>query len=186
MKKTFFLLLFASLGISLMARAADPGPKIVPKGQVLEFGLFELVGAQKSAANPNSPDGSERTATGARFIAQTNRVPATLGTQFGFRYKITGVTEEGTANLKTVVIHPPVKNAKGEGERRSTTEQAVPAKDGVISEVTGYSLERPEELVPGAWIFELWYHGQRVVTQSFTAYALDDTRSTRAVKEPNK
>ncbi len=52
----------------------------------------------------------------------------------------------------------PIKNEKGEVERQYSTTETLPTKNGYVSEVSGYSLDRPEELVPGVWTFELWYH----------------------------
>ncbi len=183
MKPHVTITLLALLSLLTFARAADPAPKVTPTGQVLEFGLIELVGVQQRAANPKTLDGEQQNAEGARFTEQTNRIPATPGVQFGFRYKITGVTEQGTAEFKKVVTHPPIKNEKGEVERQYSTTETLPTKNGYVSEVSGYSLDRPEELVPGLWTFELWYHGQKVVSQTFTVYT--PTKKTPA-KAPTK
>jgi hypothetical protein len=147
-----------------------PGLEPPAEGQVLEFGLFELVGPQQRVANARTLDGEQLNAEGARFSKRIDRIPAIPGVAFGFRYKITGVTEQGTAEFKKVVTHPPIKNEKGEIERQYSTTETLSAKNGYVSEVSGYSLDRPEELVPGVWTFELWYHGQKVVSQSFTVY----------------
>jgi hypothetical protein len=170
MKSHLTISLVTVVGVLTLARAADPAPKVTPKGQVLEFGLIELVGAQQRAANPKTLDGEQQNAEGARFTEQTNRIPATPGVQFGFRYKITGVTEQGTVEFKKVVAHPPIKNQKGEVERQYSTIETLPTKNGYVSEGSGYSLDRPEELVPGVWTFELWYHEEKVVSQTFTVY----------------
>lgn len=170
MKPHLTVSLLALIGLVSFTRAADPVSKVTPKGQVLEFGLIELVGTRQRAANPKTLDGEQQNAEGARFTEQTDRIPATPGVQFGFRYKITGVTEQGTAEFKKVVTHPPIKNDKGEVERQYSTTETLPTKNGYVSEVSGYSLDRPEELVPGVWTFELWYHGQKMVSQTFTVY----------------
>ena len=180
MKPLLTTSLLALLGLLTFIRAADPAPKVNPKGQVLEFGLLELIGPQQRVANAKTLDGEQQNAEGARFTEQTDRIPATPGVLFGFRYKITGVTEQGTAEFKKVVTHPPIKNEKGEIERQYSTTETLPAKNGYVSEVSGYSLDRPEELVPGVWTFELWYHGQKVVSQTFTVYAPTDKAPAKA------
>ena len=141
------------------------------------------MGAKQRTANSKTLDGEQQNAEGARFTEQTDRIPAKLGVQFGFRYKITGVTEQGTDEFKKVVTHPPIKNEKGEIERQYSTKETLTTKNGYVSEVSGYSLDRPEELVPGVWTFELWYHGQKVVSQSFTVFT---PTSKAAPKEPAK
>lgn len=176
MKKLCFLFILVACAFApRIGLSADPAPQPA-KAEILEYGRFELTGEKEKVANANTLDGNAQYATGARFVEKTNRVPATLGTQFGFRYKITGVTEEGTAPFKMVIVHPPIKNAKGEIERRYTVDESLPVKDGIVSEVSGYGLERPEELVPGVWTFEIWYKGKRMVTQTFTVYLQVDKK----------
>lgn len=156
------------LGFLTLIHAANSAPKVAAKGEVLEFGLFELVGPQQKVANKDTLDGSERNASGARFTDQTDQILATLGVQFGFRYKILGVAEDKSAEFKIVVTHPPIKNEKGETEREYSTKEKLPVKNGYVSEVTGYSLDRHEELVPGVWTFAVFYRDQKLVSQSFT------------------
>jgi hypothetical protein len=166
MKPSLAIFLVTLLGVHVFCSAADPAPK----GEVLEFGLFDLVGQQQRTTNPATLDGEKVYSDGARFSEQTDRIPATPGVRFGFRYKITGVTEQGSVQFKMVVSHPPIKNENGVVQRGYSTEEELPAKNGYVSEVTGYGLDRPEELVPGVWTFEVWYKGQKMVSQSFTVY----------------
>lgn len=160
--------IFFSLAALSLASASNPASSA--KGKILEYGEFKLVGPQQNIANPSTLDGREQNAPGAQFSSQTDRIPATLGVQFGFRYKITGVTEINQADFKFVVTHPPIKNEKGEIEREYTVHESLTVHDGVVSETTGYSLDRPEELVPGVWTFEMWYHDHRLFSQSFAVY----------------
>jgi len=46
-------------------------PKSEVKGEVLEFGLIESVGAEKAVPSPESAFGKAVTAPGARFIERT-------------------------------------------------------------------------------------------------------------------
>jgi len=77
------------------------------------------------------------------------------------------VTEKDTADYKLVVIHPPFKNVKGEIERQYSAVKSWPTQDFTLTTITGYRLNHSEELVPGIWTFEIWYHTQKVVSQSF-------------------
>ena len=142
-------------------------PKSEVKGEVLEFGIIESVGAEKAVASPESAFGKAVSAPGARFIERTNQIPANLGTTFAFKFKITGVTEKDTADYKLVVIHPPFKNAKGEIERQYSAVKSWPTQDFTLTTITGYRLNHSDELIPGIWTFEIWYHSQKVVLQSF-------------------
>jgi hypothetical protein len=180
MNNTLILLPFALIGLLAPTFAADPVAK--PKGQVLEFGTFELVGPQQTVPNARTPDGAERNAPGARFTRQTDKIPAEAGVQFGFRFKLTNLPEAGTVDLKTIVKHPPIKDDKGVVQRGYTVTTTLPVTDGYVSEVTGYGLDRPEELMTGAWVFEHWYGGKKLVSQAFTVVA----PSKSSTKEPAK
>jgi hypothetical protein len=151
--------------------AADPKPK--PKGEVIEFGTFELAGPQRTVPNAKTLDGAERNAPAVHFTRQTDKIPAQVGIQFGFRFKLTNIPEARTVDLKTIVKHPPIKNEQGVIEREYTLTTTLPVTDGFVSEVTGYSFDRPEELVAGVWVFEHWYLGEKLVSQSFTVVASD-------------
>lgn len=170
MKPSLAIFLVTLLSVHAHIHAADPAPKAAPKGEVLEFGLFDLVGQQQRVESPATLDGEKLYSDGARFSEQTDRIPATPGVRFGFRYKITGITEQGSAQFKMIVSHPPIKDENGVVQRQHSTLEDLPTKNGYVSEVTGYGLDRPEELVPGVWTFEVWYKGQKMVSQSFTVY----------------
>ncbi|CAN5589010.1 hypothetical protein BH09VER1_BH09VER1_40780 [soil metagenome] len=159
------------LSLAALSFSFASNPAVSTKGKILDYGEFKLLGPQQNIANPSTLDGREQNGPAAQFSSQTDRVPATLGVQFGFRYKITGVTEINQADFKFIVTHPPIKNEKGEIEREYTVHESLPVHDGVVSETTGYSLDRPEELVPGIWKFEMWYHDHPLLTQSFTVYS---------------
>jgi hypothetical protein len=157
--------------ICLVTSAGAADPKAKPKGEVIEFGTFELVGPQVTAPNAQTLDGAERNAPAARFTRQTDKIPAESGVLFGFRFKLTNILEARSVDLKTIVKHPPIKNEKGVVEQGYTVTTTLPVKNGYVSEVSGYSLDRPEELVPGVWVFEHWYRGEKLVSQSFTVVA---------------
>ena len=45
-----------------------------------------------------------------------------------------------------------------------------PVRDGRVVGGAGYRLDRPEELEPGVWTFEIWYRDMKLVSQSFDVY----------------
>lgn len=180
MNRIFRILLIVLICLAAPSHANEPKAK--PKGEVIEFGTFELVGPQVSSANAQTLDGLERNAPMARFTRQTDKVPAKIGMQFGFRFKLTNVPEASSVELKTIVKHPPIKNEEGVVEREYTLTTTLTVTDGHVSEVTGYSLDRPEELVPGVWVFEHWYRGEKLVSQSFTVVAPNKSATKAPLK----
>ena len=171
MNPTFRTLSVALICFVAPALADDTEAK--PKGEVTEFGTFTLVGRQVDVPNPGTLDGAERHARGARFTRQTDQIPAQIGVQFGFRFKLTNIPEPKTVALQTIVKHPPIKSEQGVIEHEYKVTTTLPVMKGNVSQVTGYSLDRPEELVPGVWVFEHWYRGEKLVSQSFTVVTTD-------------
>ncbi len=149
------------------------------KGEVIEFGTFQMAGPQVTVPNPSTLDGAGRNAPAARFIRQTDHIPAEIGIAFGFRFKLINLPETKSVDLKTIVKHPPIKKEQRVVQREYSLTTTMPVTDGYVSEVTGYSLDRPEELIPGVWVFEHWYRGEKLVSQSFTVVAADKP-STKA------
>jgi hypothetical protein len=172
------------IAFAVIASPQTPPPMLAappsPKGEVLEYGLYEAIGRVIIRANPRTLTGKQRGAHEIRLIKQTDRVPATLGTVFDFRFQITGILGRDYVDLlgrdyvdlQKVVKHPPIKNVKGEIETQYSVTEREPIKDGVVSGFTGYTLDHAEELIPGVWTFELWYHDHKLISQSFTVYAL--------------
>ncbi|MDR3402653.1 MAG: DUF3859 domain-containing protein [Chthoniobacter sp.] len=144
---------------------AEKSPQ--PKGEVLEFGTFELTGPVTTVTNGKTPDGREQNSPGAQFDQHTNKIPARLGIGFGFRFKLTDLPEADSVDLDTIVKHPPFKDQHGIIKREFRLTTTLGVVNHTVSEVSGYGLERPEELVPGQWTMEHWYHGRKLVSQTF-------------------
>lgn len=168
------LLLFIALLVFVLAApgsAAETKSGGTPRGEVVEFGITKSTGDEHVKQNPDTLDGREATVRGGpKFAAHTTFVPAKLGTSFGFSFLLSGIDETNSVDLKKIVKHPPMKNAKGEEEVQYTMTETMPVRNGRVLAGAGYSLDRPEELEPGIWIFEIWYRDKKLVSQSFTVY----------------
>lgn len=168
----FMKTLITIIAISLVGQIADsrgenPEPKSEVKGEVLEFGLIEPVGAEQSVASPDSPFGKVIKAPGARFIKRTDQIVAVLGVTFGISFQITGMTENNIDNYMVVITHPPFKNAKGQIERQYVAVKSRPTQNLALTSIEGYRLNHAEELAPGVWTIDIWYHDKKVVSKSF-------------------
>jgi len=159
------------LGARLSASAAEPVTGGPPRGSVMVFGIIKSVGSTERTRNPETLDGMQSAAHGPKFGEHTTRIPAKLGTSFGFWFQLTGITERDSVELKKVVKHPLMKNSRGQDEVQYTTSGTMPVTNGTVFAGAAYRLDRPEELKPGGWTFEIFYHGQKLVSQSFTIYA---------------
>jgi Domain of unknown function (DUF3859) len=166
-------LLVALLVFVLAARtpAAEAKTEGAPRGKVVEFGVTKSSGEEHLRPNPDALDGQQATVRGGpKFTAHTTFVPAKLGVSFGLGFLLSGIDETGSVELKKIVKHPRMKNAKGEEEDQYTMTETRPVRNGSVSAGAGYSLDRLEELKPGLWTFEIWYRDKKLISQSFTVY----------------
>src|SRR5262249_61653442 len=56
------------------------------------------------------------------------------------------------------------------GERVLREESGLRLAVGQNDHFVGYIFNRPEEIVPGVWTFELWHKDAPLLTKSFTVY----------------
>jgi len=162
------LLLAISTGRAIAAEPVIGGP---PQGKVIEFGIIKSLGSIDQSAAPETLSGTQNIAHGPKFGQHTTRIPAKPGISFGFWFLLTGITEKGSVELKKVVRHPQMKNSRGQDEDHYTTTGTGPVTNGSVFAGAAYTLDSPEELKPGQWTFEIYYHGKKLVSQSFTVYA---------------
>jgi hypothetical protein len=171
MKLHYKIVLVALIGLVAPDRAYPSASESSVKGKVVEYGLTRSIGEQRTLSNPDTLDGRQTFARGPKFIQHTDRVPARLGAEFGFTFQLTGLGEQRSVELRKVVKHPSMRNAKGVNEVQYATNITVPVRNGEARFGAGYELERAEELKPGNWRFEIFYRGQMLLSQSFTVYA---------------
>ena len=164
---------FAGFFILAVPVGAQPNSSV--KGEVIEFGIYKAA-SSKTTENPDTPNGKRTTSKGVEFTEHTDKIPGTKGVSFGIRYKLTGLTGEDSVELKKVVKHPPFKNKKGETESEYSLALTRKPKNGTVVSVEGYQLGGGDQLAPGTWTFEIWYHDQKLVSQSFTVVSPMETK----------
>jgi len=162
-----FLSCLALVNRAAAAEQVIAGP---PQGKVIEFGIIKSLGSTERTEAPETLDGNQSAAHGPKFGQHTTRIPAKLGTSFGFWFQLTGITEKESVTLEKVVKHPRMKNSRGQEEDHYTTTATLPVINGMVFAGAAYRLDRLEELKPGNWTFEIHYHGKKVVSQSFIVY----------------
>ena len=163
---------FFGKGFESFKNTSEPKSDGPPRGDVIKFGLIKSVSEEHRYRNPNTLDGQQTTASDPKFAELTSRVPAKLGTTFGFWFLLSGIAEPRSVELTKLVKHPRMKNAKGRDEVQYTTTYTRPVTNGMVFAGAAYRLEQVEELKPGTWTFEIFYHDKKLVSQSFTVYPL--------------
>jgi hypothetical protein len=159
------LLLFLLILTAPAQGANDPNS--APAGTlqsitIVDYGIYTLDDAKVT----QSQDGISRTeTTNERLALKTKKIPANVGVNFGFRFKVEGAAGEVKLTKKTTMppagLQPP-----GKPVVHSYSTELTAQVGAVI--YTGYGFDESWEGVPGTWKMELWYENRKVAEQTFT------------------
>jgi hypothetical protein len=92
-------------------------------------------------------------------VMTTGSVPARMGLQFGFRFRVEGAPAGATVELRRVTRFPSPVKPPGNPVAQPQSEQTLRVRVGSNSYV-GYGFDHDWELVHGPWLLEIW-QGQR-------------------------
>jgi hypothetical protein len=151
----------------------------VQRVDITEYGIYKTEAESFSAA-PGTATGKVEEVSDIQLIEATTTVPARVGVEFGFRYKIvgqpnpaaqTGATIAGqaaaTVNLKNIT-HIPAPGMRNP-QTKNVTMTSVFSQDVKIGaeQVRLYRFIDPWEVVPGIWTLEIWDGDRKLASQSF-------------------
>lgn len=159
------MLAFAILALLSISPAAEVQVQGIT---IVEYGVYT---ADLQSTTRDASGVLVSTSTNFRRVVATDRVPAKIGSRFGFRYTVVGAPQGQTVEIRKVTIYPP------QGLQSPTMAQPLRHFERKLSveigktTYTGYKLDDPWELVPGPWTFELWYGGRKLAEQKFTVVA---------------
>jgi hypothetical protein len=154
------LLLSACLGEA----CAQPGK--VERIEIVEAGLYRAQTLSIAEA-PDTASRQRNILSETVLLAPTTRVEAKIGVHFGLRYRVVGRPSNATVKLVSATQYPApgLKNPKSDSNQ-TRGEHSLFATIGQIN-YRGYVFEHDWELVPGAWIFELWDGKRKLASQTF-------------------
>ena len=166
--KTILPSLFIALFCITVARAAER-----PMAEIVDYGIY--TGEQNEVIlETNTPTGSVLQGRGvSRLVKQTTKIPAKLGTQFGFRFVVHGKKEDGEIKLHTVWLYPEITDSKT--GRKSTRFDAnchgkpEDRNDGIM-----WTFTEPSELVSGEWTFQVYRDGEKILEKRFDVEKADE------------
>ncbi len=135
--------------------------------RVLWYGIFTM-GKRTEINDPNSP-------TGKRYLASTQgprtnsaAIPARQ-LSFGVGYVFAGPRRGTPVNVKHVYRFPAGGMPDTGSGVRTTYEENFSLDVGQTGHIGwSFSNEYPQQIVPGAWVFEVWVDGRRLIEQQFT------------------
>lgn len=161
MKKWFLMLLLSSCSTVEQ-----------PKGThavVTEYGIY---GAGNSIGTINLP----QTNTGVltiedntrKLLKVTHRVPAEVGTTFGYCYDIPSPT--GALTITRKLVNPKMTKPDGTVSKGYEYQRTLTAENGIASYCSNYTLEYEWEAVAGLWEFSIFLHNKKILQQTFELY----------------
>jgi len=150
--------------------------------ELLGFGIFKKittldsdvylgpgVGTLSLAGRGVSRASDKRHAVPATLVEFTTKVPAQIGTSFGFRVAYHGRNAGALVHCTAKCLHPELTDpASG---RSSEVEQFDASSVSGREEYVGYTLDKAWKLVPGEWKMQLWVGSKLIVEKTFTLYA---------------
>ena len=127
---------------------------------VLEHGIYTA----ETVRTERLPNGfSSNIVQNICHVATTEQVPAKLGVQFGFRYRLDGAPVGAAVELTRVTHFPTALKPPSGTQAESISQHKVPMLIGATSYI-GYGLDHDWEVARGVWTLELW-RGDRLLAQ---------------------
>ena len=163
------LLKVALTGFIWATAAVAQDPVVVQSVGIVDYGIYRIELSGRRVSVPSAAGGEVRPASHAVLIAQTNQIPAKVGTTFGYQLVVNGSPTSALADFEVVVEHPAF--TLPDGKVTGTTDR-VPWKYwiGRQSSYT-YTFDHDWEAVPGRWSIEIWRNGKRLVGKEFVVGA---------------
>ncbi len=172
-RSALMMMLVLAWGLQAPAAVAAPAADLqIRAADILGSGVFRTKSQARHTGFTKSTMAADRV-TGVEFTEITNEIPGVLGTNFGFEYQINSNPRGKDIEIRSVVIFPEggLKKPGGRVYEKSVQRQTV--KIGRKS-LHGYGFDEPWEIVPGDWIFEIWYKNARVIKKTFTVVAVPE------------
>lgn len=159
--KTIQSFLFLMLICGNNAKAAERA-----MAEILDYGIY--AGEQNEVIlDPSTPTGSVLQGRGvSRLVRQTTKIPAQLGTQFGFRFVVHGKKEDGEIKLHTVWLYPEITDSKT-GKKSIRFESDCYGKPETRNTGIMWTFTEPSELVSGEWTFQVYRGREKILEKKF-------------------
>lgn len=145
--------------------------KQAPAGNVVKYGLFELVRGGGVIDDPKTSTGKALSKPVIQLVEQTNRIPLNKDFHLAYQYRIWNLPDQPRIiKLRRVLRHPEMRLPDGSVTTGSDYDIKGRVKIGQVIAYDSYGLNEDYEMVEGDWIFQIWYQGKKLVEQKFTTY----------------
>ena len=162
------LLLFLITGCNAMATSEDVS------GTIVRYGIIRPPDTYEKVKTPGTDSGVARGLHEMpTFSIITNRIPAKLGTRFGFSYEINNLRVPDGTVIDVVRFERCPAMSKPDGTTFTGAERPVrlPVVGGKADGYCGFGFDHEYELVPGNWTFEIRLNGKTLFKHDFVVLA---------------
>lgn len=153
----------------LAAVSSAAGAQTIQRIEIAEFGIYHSK-TTKVIAAPGTATGTKEQVSDIKLVEQTTTVPARLGVEFGFRYKIIGhIGSKVKLKMVWLIPQPGIRNPKTGNtivRDESDWDRTIGSKY-----FQSYSFDNPWEIVTGTWTLEIWDSNRKLASQSFNVVA---------------
>lgn len=140
---------------------------------ITDVGLYAYE-VQSVDKRPDSVSTGFKTITNVRLLQKTERVPAVLGTSFGFRFEVIGEPQGTPVSLTLITRFPsPGLRNPATGRLLQMSENERTHTIGGKNDFRTYAFDEEWEAVPGIWTLEFYYKGRLVGAQKFEVVKAD-------------
>jgi hypothetical protein len=166
--KTILSLIVIGLIRVTVAGAADR-----PIAEIVDYGIY-TGGQNQAIVETNAPTGLFWQGRGElKLEKQTTKIPARLGTKFGFRFVVHGKKEDGDIQVHFVWLYPEITDkATGKKSKRFEADCHGPPEDRNAG--ISWTFTEPSELVAGEWTFQVFLGNAKILEKKFDVEKTDD------------
>lgn len=172
----FILLLAAPPAFGRDAQRDSAVRTRVDRVDISEWGIYKTE-VVRTVDAPESLSGKASTVSRRKteLLTETDRIPAVLGTLFGFRYTLVGEPRHRKVPLTLKILLPPPQGQMASDQVRPTITHTltppISKKDFV-----GFGFQTKEEQIPGTWTFQISYGDRLMAEKSFTVFLPNPTQ----------
>ena len=145
---------------------ADETEIHISVAEITGYGLFKTARSIRETAFSTNAIAAD-SVSGVRFTEFTNKIPAQLGVNFGFEYSINSSPRGGRIHIRSVIRFPEPGLVHPQGRHYEKSVERKYVRLGERS-LHGYGFDESWEIVPGEWVFEIWYKDARLIRKTFT------------------
>lgn len=131
--------------------------------RISDYGIYES--SRVGAVDAEKVAGGLVATEDKKLIKQTDQIDAKLGTNFGFRYILSGPDEDAEVTIK--VKHSTALKDPKTGEEYLISEWGQWVPVGSVNWNTGWIFEHEWEIVPGEWAIQLYIDDKKLLEKKF-------------------